>query len=643
MRLRLLCLGLGAALLLVTGFRPATLPYIPGAPYSDAALSHWPAALFLRESVLERGEFPLWRDGIMASQPFAANPLNKTAYPLQWLALLFPPTTHLDIMILLHLTLAGAGMWRWARALGIGAAGAALAGLGYALAPRLLAHTGAGHLDLVYACAWWPWLMWSVRPAVQSQAPVAAALRVSLFAALVVLADARLSLFALALAAAYGLFEAASIGRLRASLRLLWALPVFLLLIAGVVAPLLGWQPWLSRAALTPDDAGVFSLATGQLLGLAGLPVDGGNQETLTFVGLPVLLLAVVGLWTRRRERWFWLAALVLAGWYALGTNGLLWHGLARAVPALLWFRVPARAWFVVALLMPLLAGFGWDALQPALQRPRAPARWSGLLLAVSLAAAVALFAMPPLRTASLHWLICAGVALVLLLAVRGRLSSSQLGLLLVMLVFADLTISGLRWLSWRPVDAAVDTNTAALISDARRVYAPYFAVGAETRAALSQPAAAALSLSLFGGVDPFQLTGIRDAALAASGQDAGGYSVVAPPVQVIDNWHEPVGGTDTGVLARWGVERVVSPVPLAGAGLRLLNEDAGRYIYAVEGASPGNLNALGWPDGWPALPDTATVEKLNQMTFAAWLVSIMTVLGVIDALILLRRRSRNA
>ncbi len=79
MRLKLITLGLAAAFYLLSGFRPSALPYTPGTPFSDAVTSHLPAAQFLRYSVLETGSFPLWRETIMAGQPFAANPLSFTA------------------------------------------------------------------------------------------------------------------------------------------------------------------------------------------------------------------------------------------------------------------------------------------------------------------------------------------------------------------------------------------------------------------------------------------------------------------------------------------------------------------------------------------------------------------------------------
>src|SRR5690606_17374043 len=108
-------------------------------------------------------------------------------------------------------------------------------------------------------------------------------LRIALFAALLVLADVRLGLFALALAAVVALANARHTGDLRRLARLWPVVPLLLALTASVLLPLFGWRPYLSRAGLTITDAGVFSLTTGNLLGLLGFPVDGGNPELVTY------------------------------------------------------------------------------------------------------------------------------------------------------------------------------------------------------------------------------------------------------------------------------------------------------------------------------------------------------------------------
>src|SRR5258708_444378 len=85
--------------------------------YSDAVVSHWPAALYLQQSI-QMGQWPLWRDLLMSGQPFAANPLNKVWYPPQWLALLLPAALHLNVLTWFHLLLAGLGAWRLGLRLG---------------------------------------------------------------------------------------------------------------------------------------------------------------------------------------------------------------------------------------------------------------------------------------------------------------------------------------------------------------------------------------------------------------------------------------------------------------------------------------------------------------------------------------------
>src|SRR5258708_14105961 len=94
--------------LLSVGLGADALPFPPQSLFSDAAVSHWPAALYLQQS-LRAGQFPLWRDLLMSGQPFAANPLNKVWYPPQWLVVLFPVTLFLNLMVWAHLVLAGRG------------------------------------------------------------------------------------------------------------------------------------------------------------------------------------------------------------------------------------------------------------------------------------------------------------------------------------------------------------------------------------------------------------------------------------------------------------------------------------------------------------------------------------------------------
>src|SRR5438128_535746 len=149
-------LALIALLFLIIVIPPGMLPYSPGSDFSDAAVSHWPAANFLRISVLEHHAWPLWNPLRMLGQPFAANPLNKVWYPPQWLVLILPPTLHLNALIYLHGIWLVLGMFAWARRGNLHIVAAVAAAAGWVFAPKLVDHLGAGHLDLWYAATWVP-------------------------------------------------------------------------------------------------------------------------------------------------------------------------------------------------------------------------------------------------------------------------------------------------------------------------------------------------------------------------------------------------------------------------------------------------------------------------------------------------------
>ncbi|MEO8393238.1 MAG: hypothetical protein ABI700_09620 [Chloroflexota bacterium] len=678
MRLKLVTLLLGVCFLLLSGFRPGALPYTPGADFSDAVTSHLPAAQFFRASMLENGTFPLWRETIMAGQPFAADPLNKTAYPLQWLALILPPVFHLDFMIALHLLIAGVGMWLWARSLGLREQSAAMSALAYALAPRVIGHTGAGHLDLLYALAWFPFWMWAVgrlihqnddvgaglRPALGQHPddPVEAHLRVrpaflpsprsgegkltlfwsagvrsvllvGLFGGLILLADVRLSLFAYGLAGFYALYECLRLKQIR---RLLWFIPVGVVIVVltlSFTVPLLAWRPYLSRGALTAEESGVFSLTPTQFLGLI-LPPRTGNIETLTYLGLPVLVLAIIG----AARRPFWIAAGVIAALYALGINASFWRTLVQVVPALLWFRVPSRAWFVIVLIAPLLAGFGLQRL--ADWHPRRGTLFALIGTTVALISGIFLtLSVPAINGLSLM-IGGGGLGLILLLAFSGRLRTDRLAWGLIAITFLDLALAGRGWLEWRTQEAWLPPDQVQLAErltelGADRVYSPTYS--------LQQQVAEEYHLRLFGGVDPFQLSGIVATVEQGGGIQNAGYSVTLPPLNGADLATVNRDAVpDPAILARWGVTHVVSAYPLSVAGLEPEGEIGRVYVYAnripPRKGTPGDIPS--WPEGETVLPDSATVARLNDWTTGAALVSGAALLALLVTLGVMKVRA---
>ena len=676
-----IALALGVlAFLLAVGLGPDALPYPLHSPYSDAAISHWPNALYIH-----RNGFALWNPRLMSGLPFAANPLSKVWYPPQWAALILEPTLHLNLMIWLHLTLAGAGLWVWARASGLGAGPAALAAVAYTFAPKTVAHLGAGHLDLVYAMAWFPWLLWAVYTALVADANrTRASLRLGAVAALLLLADIRLSAYAFVTAGGYAVWRlrklppylylsassptaierrtarriiSAPINILRAVRRggsetrpyyatcfmrqdstlsapgfperregaRGWrAAPLFvggifsIALTAAQWIPLLALSPYLSRASLTLQEAAAFSLEPGHLLGVV-LGRHASLHETMTYAGLCALILAAIALLAYPRRLAFWALVIVVAALYALGDHGPLWPLLAGAFPPLLWLRIPSRAWFVVALVLPYLAGWGAQALAGA--ATRLENRRARLVIVTLLAASVmcggasalALTGALGAETALAALVVALATAAVVLPALRRGRGARYVVPLLTVIALADLLwidrtlVEGRGRKVW--LDPYQELAGYLVEAGAGRVYTP--------SDSLPQQAAAFWEINQFGGVDPFQVASYVDMARRATRIPYDGYAPTIPPYTgegpVETMW---AGVTpDAGLMSLWNVTHVVSAFPLEGEGWRLDRRIGAVYVYANQ-VQRGERSAFvsGLPDGasaftLPGYPDTTMVS----------------------------------
>ena len=133
------------------------------AQFSDITVAHYPYAIYLRHSLLVDHHLPLWSQLILSGSPLAANPLSGISYPPGWLALLFPLPLGFNVLVILHMLLGGVGMYQLLRSEGLEHPEALLAALGFEALPKLFAHYGAGHLTLLYAIPWTPWLLWACR------------------------------------------------------------------------------------------------------------------------------------------------------------------------------------------------------------------------------------------------------------------------------------------------------------------------------------------------------------------------------------------------------------------------------------------------------------------------------------------------
>lgn len=625
--------------------------YLPGAEFSDLTVSHLPNALFLRRALTEWHQIPLWSPTILSGYPFAANPLSGLFYSPGWLSVIWPTAWTFNLLAGLHLTWGGVGMALFLKKQNLRELPAVFGGLTFAFMPKLLAHYGAGHITLLYAVSWTPWLL---SASTLSSTPFLSRplLSPAVILALIFFADVRWAAFAGILWMAWcflGGFACSQIGvggalangtpgadapaseipplnrvppskpsaSFRALLRPMFFFFAQLLLTAALVAPLalplLEYMRLSTRAALGVEDVLAFSLPPARLLGFL-FPELGGNQEWVVYPGMFTLTLALMGLFwpaVRRKLAFGW-GVLGVALLYALGEN-LPGMTLLAHSPGISLLRVPPRAMFLAGMALSVLAAF---ALEHLLAGVRIKERRAGMRVLVLLFGLTAMMAvgvrflsgtLPP----NFAWGAgMAGVALLSLGRLLHNATPRGLGLLIVGLSLFDLCGVGVQSLAPRtPAEIYADQAEVAQFLAAQpgpfRVYSPSYS--------LPQTTAARFNLDLADGVDPMQLQSYVTFMTNATGVPQTGYSVTMPPFEGEVATSNAAYLPNANLLGLLNVRYLVTAFDLQTKGLSLLQTFGSTRIYE---------NTLAHPHAWmqdgTPLPDTELTWTPNRITLTA-------------------------
>lgn len=606
---------------------PDGVPFWVGGGYTDLLISHLPNAIYLGRSLRTWGQIPFWNPMVLGGAPFLADPLSGVWYPPLWLVALVPSALAFNLLFWLHLFWAGWGSFRFMRRLGAGRVGALVAGLAFGGTPKLIGHIGLGHVGLVFAVCWTPWVLLVVRRAIEALSSAEggvirwAALAGGLHG-VVFLIDPRWFLPLGLLTAANG---AHALAHSHVAIRRSWPGLARVLVVAaaftltsagGLWLPMWQFVDRTTRLGMSAGDRFALNLPVGRFLGLL-VPDLGGWPESQTYLGLVVLFLAIASLVLNARGAVFW-AAVVMGGWLlALGDQTPIYPLLSTLLPGASLLRVPTRFLFASAFGMAALAGMGADTL---LRMGRGRVR--GVRLAafalVTFLVALTLGVIVLSLTSTLGDLAdlirpfgLASLTAVLIVTwlefTRRRTASGKTFFLgWVILLTFDLAVVDASLLEVRPwsvtQDPIVDEIAAALsTTDPQRAFSPSYS--------LTQPAAAMAALELVDGIHPLQLRSLHDFMAQATGFSAQEYSVTLPPFPEGDpsvDWGVRIDAERLGLL---NVGYVVASYPVDAAGLSLEHVRLGKWIYRNADVRP-----RGWVevDGGAGKADWVAVERLT-------------------------------
>ncbi len=363
-------------------------------PQSDQADTYYPWEVLIGRSV-QHGTLPLWNPHNFGGQPFLANGQNGAFYPPKFLlALTLPADWVHDLLVALSIFASGVTMFALMKGYGCGFAGALLAAVAWMLNPYFLAWLQleitapiAVFLPLATLCVHRAMTRRSWRMGIAAGGCIGMMfLGCSLVYAILVAVACGVYACALWLRGAWPILRArawrrALVGLVPLSLMVgialglgaVQTLPALVLVQQGSRAPI----PY-ARFHTT------FAVPTETLLASfrsLPLPVTAEHLvRRMAFVGLPVFLLALVGLAQRRRAgATFARALLLIVALIAAGTP-LAWVAY-QAIPGMRNFQWMGRALFFWGFGMAILAGIGLDATFGWARAPHTPhARCTGWL-----------------------------------------------------------------------------------------------------------------------------------------------------------------------------------------------------------------------------------------------------------------------
>lgn len=350
----------------------------------DMSALFWPIHRWYGESIRE-GTSPLWDPYVGFGQPAIGDALRQMLFPpVAALRLSLPDVLGFNLSVVTAVLVAAVGAYLLARRRYCPASSALAASI-FALSGPVL--SSGNLLNQLWSIALIPWTVWAADRIVQRTTLRRCAL-LAVFFGLQVLAGEPVTfvsgavltlgfvafgadsshwrergtfILSVALAGLVGLGLAAAqlmplFDTARRSTRGLEGLQDILAvhplaLVEAVVGPVFGdplapWtvpQPWLP-AMNDGHDPYLFSL----------------------YVGVPVILLAVLGVLNGRDRRWrvFWTTTMVLSLLCSLGRFSFVYPVLRATLPFLESFRYPAKFTGIAVIALSLLAAGGWESLK---------------------------------------------------------------------------------------------------------------------------------------------------------------------------------------------------------------------------------------------------------------------------------------
>lgn len=139
-------------------------PHMMLAGYDTVTLG-MPFRIFAREMIFKYRDLPVWFPNIMMGVPLIKIANLIFFYPPNLLLMLLPIPVNMDdtLLVIMHMLLGGAGLYLFSRKMGCSRAASCFGGFAYMMCPAIFTLVTAGHLGVLQAAAYIPFVFYFVK------------------------------------------------------------------------------------------------------------------------------------------------------------------------------------------------------------------------------------------------------------------------------------------------------------------------------------------------------------------------------------------------------------------------------------------------------------------------------------------------
>ena len=335
---------------------------------NDLGRNYIPIFNFIRTSFYENKQIPLWRPDQMMGEPFLANPISTLFYPLMAIFLVLPVNLAAIIFYITHFIVAAISTYFLARSFSLSKSSAFASAIFYTFSTKMLLHVSAGHITMVSAFAYLPLAFLVIRKILTEDRGFRWIIPGALSLTFILALYPTVFYYTVIFLASYVFYFIVIRQKIKKIVTcfIKKAVPLTLVLVLSVMLsaifllPQLEFGPLSTRSQLSILNVGLplWNLRMFlQSLIFPYLNFKSFDQESFLYLGIVPIVLSIFAIChLGGKQKIVVIIFGILTVLFIAGLSTPVFPLAYKYLPLLKYSRITTRMWFVIALIVSLIA-----------------------------------------------------------------------------------------------------------------------------------------------------------------------------------------------------------------------------------------------------------------------------------------------